>query len=112
MRNTRNVVLTVLLFGVTVGAWEAAVRVLEVPAFILPPPSRVVVALWRGFATGRKLYGPRTDPVVVRGGQLQGVWPGRCLPALWFRIVLATQAGSGCICSTELIVAKVPVSSF
>ena len=56
MRNTRNVVLTVLLFGVTVGAWEAAVRVLEVPAFILPPPSRVVVALWRGFATG--LYLP------------------------------------------------------
>jgi NitT/TauT family transport system permease protein len=56
VRNTRNVVLTVLLFGVTVGAWEAAVRVLEVPAFILPPPSRVVVALWRGFATG--LYLP------------------------------------------------------
>ena len=52
MRNTRNVALTVLLFCASVGAWEAAVRLLEVPVFIVPPPSKVAVALWRGFATG------------------------------------------------------------
>ena len=28
--------------------WEAAVRGLDVPAFILPPPSSVLMALWRG----------------------------------------------------------------
>ena len=52
MRNTRNVALTVLLFCASVGAWEAAVRLLEVPVFIVPPPSKVAVALWRGFASG------------------------------------------------------------
>ncbi len=52
MRNTRNLALTVLLFCASVGAWEAAVRLLEVPVFIVPPPSKVAVALWRGFASG------------------------------------------------------------
>lgn len=52
MRNTRNVALTVLLFCASVGAWEGAVRLLEVPVFIVPPPSKVAVALWRGFASG------------------------------------------------------------
>jgi NitT/TauT family transport system permease protein len=56
MRSTRNVELTVLLFALSTGAWEAIVRVFEIPSFILPPPSKVIVALWRGFATG--LYLP------------------------------------------------------
>ncbi len=52
MKNARNLVLTVLLFSVSITAWEATVRFLEVPAFIVPPPSKVVVALWRGIASG------------------------------------------------------------
>ena len=52
MKSTRNVMLTLLLFGASITIWEAAVRLLEVPAFIVPPPSKVVVALWRGFASG------------------------------------------------------------
>jgi NitT/TauT family transport system permease protein len=52
MRTQRNVLLTVLLFCASIGLWEGAVRALHVPAFILPPPSQVVVALWRGFSTG------------------------------------------------------------
>jgi NitT/TauT family transport system permease protein len=28
------------------------VRLLQIPSFILPPPSQVVLALWRGFASG------------------------------------------------------------
>ncbi|HEY7675510.1 MAG TPA: ABC transporter permease, partial [Candidatus Methylomirabilis sp.] len=52
MRSTRNVVLTVLLFCAGVAAWELAVRLLEIPVFIVPPPSKVAVALWRGFASG------------------------------------------------------------
>jgi NitT/TauT family transport system permease protein len=52
MKSTRNRVLTLLLFCSSVATWEAAVRFLEVPVFIVPPPSKVVVALWRGFASG------------------------------------------------------------
>ena len=52
MRNTRNVVLTVLLLAVSVAVWELVVRVFALPSFILPPPSQVAVALWRGLASG------------------------------------------------------------
>lgn len=52
MKSTRNVVLTVLLFCASIALWEATVRALDVPAFIVPPPSKVVTALWRGFASG------------------------------------------------------------
>ena len=55
MRSQRNMLLTVLLFCASIGLWEGAVRVLQVPAFILPPPSQVVVALWRGFSTDHVL---------------------------------------------------------
>jgi NitT/TauT family transport system permease protein len=40
-------VLVVLLL-----AWEAAVRVFAVPAFVVPAPSRMLVALWGGLAEG------------------------------------------------------------
>jgi NitT/TauT family transport system permease protein len=52
MKSTRNVVLTVVLFCTSIALWEGAVRALDVPAFILPPPSKVVQALVRGFSTG------------------------------------------------------------
>jgi NitT/TauT family transport system permease protein len=32
--------------------WEGVVRVFGIPGFILPPPSAVAQALWRGFASG------------------------------------------------------------
>jgi NitT/TauT family transport system permease protein len=52
MTNTRNVSLSLLLLAASLLAWEAIVRVAQVPAFIFPPPSQVVVALYRGFASG------------------------------------------------------------
>jgi len=52
MRNVRNVGLSVALFGASIVAWEAVVRGFQIPPFILPPPSQVVLALWRGFASG------------------------------------------------------------
>ena len=52
MRSPKNIALSVLLFSASVGAWEGVVRLFEVPAFILPPPSQVALALWRGFASG------------------------------------------------------------
>jgi NitT/TauT family transport system permease protein len=52
MRSARNVVLTILLFCASVAGVEALVRALEIPVYILPPPSKVAMALWRGFASG------------------------------------------------------------
>ncbi len=52
MNRTRNRLLTVLFFCASMVAWEALVRLLEIPIFVLPPPSAVVVALWRGLASG------------------------------------------------------------
>ena len=48
----RNIALTVLLFAVTVGAWEALVRIFQIPIFILPAPTQVAMALYRGVASG------------------------------------------------------------
>jgi NitT/TauT family transport system permease protein len=52
MTTTRNVALSLLLLAASLLAWEAVVRVFAVQAFILPPPSQVVMALYRGFASG------------------------------------------------------------
>ena len=52
MSGLRNAVLRVLLMVAAVGAWEAFVRALRIPAFILPPPSEVGLALYRGAASG------------------------------------------------------------
>ena len=52
MSNARNVSLSVLLLIVSLAAWEAIVRVFAVPVFILPAPTQVAVALYRGLASG------------------------------------------------------------
>ena len=52
MTNARNVTLSLVLLIASLLAWEAIVRVFGIQAFILPPPSQVVVALYRGFASG------------------------------------------------------------
>jgi NitT/TauT family transport system permease protein len=48
----RNRFLRVVLLLAVLGLWEAAVRMLGIPSFILPPPSHVAAGLWRGFSTG------------------------------------------------------------
>ncbi len=37
------------LAATAIGAWEAAVRVLSVPAWLLPPPSAVLAVTWNSF---------------------------------------------------------------
>lgn len=41
-----------LVFVGLTGLWEWGVRAWEVPAFLLPPPSAIATALWRGFTGG------------------------------------------------------------
>ncbi|HKE42053.1 MAG TPA: ABC transporter permease [Casimicrobiaceae bacterium] len=43
-----KLVLRVLLVVAILAVWEIVVRVFSIPAFILPAPSSVAVALWRG----------------------------------------------------------------
>jgi NitT/TauT family transport system permease protein len=47
----KNFALRLLLIVVFLAAWEALVRGLAIPAFILPTPSNVFIALYRGFAS-------------------------------------------------------------
>jgi NitT/TauT family transport system permease protein len=52
MNSARNFALTALLFCTSLIVWELAVRVFEVPTFIFPAPTKVAMALWRGFESG------------------------------------------------------------
>jgi len=44
-------VLRLILVAATLAVWEALVRLLDVPAFILPTPSNIFMALYRGIAS-------------------------------------------------------------
>ena len=46
-----NFVLRLILIAAALAVWEALVRLLEVPAFILPTPSSIFTALYRGIAS-------------------------------------------------------------
>src|SRR5215471_9831143 len=52
MIRARNIAISVVLFIVLVSVWEGVVRVFQIPQFILPAPSRVAEALWRGLTSG------------------------------------------------------------
>ena len=45
-------VQSILLLVALLGSWEAAVRLFKVPKHLVPPVSDIMVALWRGLATG------------------------------------------------------------
>jgi len=52
MSRTTNLLLVTLVFVGTILAAEAIIRLADIPPFILPPPSKVFVALWKGLSTG------------------------------------------------------------
>ena len=52
MKSARSVAVTLAIFVGTLALWEGVVRVFAIPIFILPPPSQVAQALWRGIASG------------------------------------------------------------
>ena len=49
--NLRNFTLRLLLIAAVLLLWEGLVRLFDVPAFILPRPSNVFLALYRGFSS-------------------------------------------------------------
>src|SRR4051812_49556658 len=52
MSALRDQALRALLLAAALGLWEGAVRALRIPAFILPAPSQIGIALYRGAASG------------------------------------------------------------
>ncbi|HYR18964.1 MAG TPA: ABC transporter permease [Myxococcales bacterium] len=52
MNGLRNPALRVAILIGSLAVWEAAVRAMRIPAFILPPPSQVGAALYRGAVSG------------------------------------------------------------
>jgi NitT/TauT family transport system permease protein len=51
MKGSKNFVLRLLLIALVLVVWEALVRLFQVPQFILPAPSNVFLAFYRGFAS-------------------------------------------------------------
>lgn len=51
MREPKSTFAPALTFVIIVTLWEGAVRALHVPAFLVPPPSAVLTALWNERAT-------------------------------------------------------------
>ena len=51
MGGPKNFALRLLLIAAFLVVWEAVVRVFEIPMFVLPTPSNVFMALWRGITS-------------------------------------------------------------
>lgn len=51
-RRLGDTAATVAFVLVTLAIWEGLVRWMAVPSYVLPPPSDIVMALYRGFASG------------------------------------------------------------
>jgi NitT/TauT family transport system permease protein len=49
MKGPKNFMLRLLLIALVLVAWEVIVRAFEIPQFILPAPSNVFLAFYRGF---------------------------------------------------------------
>src|SRR3954468_4984116 len=52
MNSRCNVLLSVVYFAIFIAIWEIGVRVFAIPAFILPTPSNILVAFYRGVDSG------------------------------------------------------------
>jgi len=52
--STRNFALRLLLIFLVLVVWETLVRLFSIPPFILPQPSNIFLALYRGIAS--RLY--------------------------------------------------------
>ena len=52
MNELRKPALRIALLVASLAAWESAVRLLRIPSFVLPTPSQVGAALYRGAASG------------------------------------------------------------
>lgn len=85
--STRERAVSLLLLALLIGGWEIAARRLGLSALVLPPPSEVARALWRGLASGY-------------------LWPHLAATAL--ELVLGLMAGGAVGFGAGLLLAEVP----
>ncbi|HEX7928463.1 MAG TPA: ABC transporter permease [bacterium] len=52
MNTPKNIGWSVVLFVVVMGLWEGLTRAFHMPGYILPPPSQIAMAIYRGVAGG------------------------------------------------------------
>ena len=52
MGTPRNIGLSVIYFALFLVIWQFGVQLFEIPAFILPTPTTILVALFRGIESG------------------------------------------------------------
>ncbi len=77
-RNLRWYAPAIAVFAGGIGLWEVMVRLLEIRAFILPPPSTIVAALIENWGAGRwpLFEAARTTLVEAVGGLVIGTVAG------------------------------------
>jgi NitT/TauT family transport system permease protein len=56
LRRRPEIALSLLLFVILFGGWEAAVRLFDIPVIVMPGPSAIIKALWANLATQRFYY--------------------------------------------------------
>jgi NitT/TauT family transport system permease protein len=84
MNTPRNLALSLFIMAAALGLWEGAVYLSGVQAFILPPPSKIAMAFYRGFFGGVYLINLYATMLSTFLGFLLG-----CAIAFAFGIVVA-----------------------
>ena len=52
MSKVKDTAISIAFFAFTMGTWEVSTRVFNVPSYVLPPPSAIAMALYRGLSSG------------------------------------------------------------
>ena len=67
-RDGKSVALGVAIFVIIVGGWELLVRLLDIPALVLPPPSKIAASLLTDMISGQLIGDTVTTGLEVLGG--------------------------------------------
>ncbi len=75
-RNGKGFALGLAVFVAVFGGWELVVRLLDLPALVLPPPSKIVFSLLSDIASGQLIGDTVTTGLEVLGGFVLGAGAG------------------------------------
>lgn len=70
--DSKSVALGLVIFILVFGGWELVVRLLNVPALVLPPPSKIVASLFTDVISGQLIGDTITTGLEVLGGFVLG----------------------------------------
>ena len=81
-RRPAGIILSTILFVAVLVTWEVSVRWFNVPAYLVPTPSAVMLGLWRGLGSGVYLFHLKVTLAEIVLGFLVGAGLGFVLGAL------------------------------